>query len=326
MRLSVSAVLRYAFFAGAVAFFALLPQWISTFKASQFVLVGIYFIALIGLNIVTGYNGQISLGHGAFMGVGAYTTMILVTKTSLSAEATIPLAGLVAGLVGFIFGFPALRLSGVYLALATFGMAVSFIAVVQTSHLEDLTGGATGLFVGIPQTPYYLTWGIALGMFLAAWLLLRGRLGRRFRAVRDAPIAAVSSGVNLALVKTTAFGISAAYAGVAGSLLAIYLGFVNPLTFPVALSITLLVGAALGGFGSLTGMIFGALFIEFAPLQAEGISKEAPAVMYGLILLAILFLMPGGAAELLRRIVLLLKRLTRGRYSRPKSEGGEIAT
>ena len=141
MRFSITTTAGYAFFAAAVAFFTLLPSFVSNFKASQFVLVGIYFIALIGLNIVTGYNGQISLGHGAFMGLGAYTTIILVTKTSLSAEATIPLAGLAAGIVGFVFGFPALRLSGVYLALATFGMAVSFIAVVQTSHLEDLTGG-----------------------------------------------------------------------------------------------------------------------------------------------------------------------------------------
>ena len=304
----------------AVAVFALLPRLVDEASLPRLVEVGIFFIAIIGLNILTGYSGQISLGHGAFMGIGAYTTAVLATRYDVPDAWTIPVAGALAGLVGFLFGFPALRLHGVYLALATFGLAVAFVSLVQSTKLEGLTGGGGGLQVGLPQTPYYLTWGIALGAFLLGWLLLRGKLGRALRAIRDAPVAAVSSGINLAAYKTLAFGLAAAYAGVAGSLLALLIGFVNPYSFPVSLSITLLVGTALGGFGSLSGSIFGALFVVYAPLYAEDISKEAPAVMYGLILLGLLFLLPGGATQLGPRLVSLLSLLkarTKGLYSRP---------
>jgi branched-chain amino acid transport system permease protein len=306
----------FGLFAVGVVIFALLPQLVGEPKLPNLVLVGVYFIAMIGLNILTGYSGQISLGHGAFMGIGGYTTAILVTKDVMSDMWTIPLAGLVSGIVGFLFGFPALRLSGVYLALATFGLAVAFISLAQSTRFERLSGGGGGLQVGLPKTPYYLTWGIACGLLVVAWLLLRGRLGRRFRAVRDAPIAAVSSGVNLPIVKTLAFGIAAFYAGVAGALLAILVGFVNYLAFPVTLSITLLVGTALGGFGSLSGVLFGSLFVVYAPRYAEDFSKQAPSLMYGLILLAVLFVMPGGAAQLMKTLVPLLKRAFVPLYSR----------
>ena len=324
-RLSISTLGGPSFFAASVAILAVMPLVLTDYQASQLALVGIYFIAILGLNIVTGYNGQISLGHGAFMGIGAYTTAILVTQDVMSDVWTIPLAGLVAGVVGFLFGFPALRLTGVYLALATFGLAVAFTSLVQSSHFQSFTGGGGGLSVGLPTTPYYLTWGIACGLFLAAWVLLRGRLGRRFRAVRDAPIAAVSSGVNLALVKASAFGLAAFYAGVAGALFAILTGFVNYLAFPVVLSITLLVGAALGGLGSLNGVIVGALFVVYAPPFAEDhLSKEAPSVMYGLILLAVLFLMPAGAAQLLKKLLSLLKRIGKPLYDRGSGERGKL--
>lgn len=315
-----------AFFLVGVAVFALIPLFVGDPKLPRLVEVGVYFIAMIGLNILIGYSGQISLGHGAFIGIGAYTTAILVTKADMNEFLTIPIAGIVTGIIGFLFGFPALRLTGVYLALATFGLAVAFIELVRSERFAGLTEGSGGIQVGLPTTPYYVTWSVAGGMFVLAWLLLRGRLGRRLRAVRDAPIAAVSSGVNLALAKTTAFGIAAAYAGVAGALFAILIGFIGPLSFPITLSITLLVGAALGGLGSLTGVIFGALFIVYAPLQAEDISKDAPAVMYGLILLVVLFLIPGGAAQLLHRMVRLLKLLTSRFYTRRTSEGGRVAT
>ena len=309
-----------AVFVAGAALFGLLPQFVDDAALPRLIEVGVYFIAMIGLNILTGYSGQISLGHGAFVGIGAYTTAVLASKYDVDPVLALPLAAVLTGVVGFLFGFPALRLSGVYLALATFGLAVSFIALVQSSHFEPVTGAGSGLQVDLPKTPYYLTWGIACGLFVAAWLLLRGRLGRRFRAVRDAPIAAVSSGVNLAWAKTLAFGIAAAYAGIAGGLLAILNGFVNPLSFPVTLSITLLVGTAIGGFGSLSGVILGALFIVYAPIRAEEISQQAPAVMYGLILLGVLFLMPGGAAELIRRLLSLLKRASTSLYSRTTAE------
>jgi branched-chain amino acid transport system permease protein len=162
---------------------------------------------------------------------------------------------------------------------------------------------------------YYLSWTTALVGYVLAWLLLRGRTGRAFRAVRDSETAAVSSGVSLARYKTLAFGVSAAYAGAAGALFAIATTFVNPDTFPVALSIILLVGVAVGGLGSLVGLVAGAIFIQFLPLWAQNVSKSpgAPAVVYGAILILVMFVLPGGVAGLLAR----LGSLTSRGYHRP---------
>jgi branched-chain amino acid transport system permease protein len=309
------------------ALVVLLPKAFDDFLNYRFAFVGLYFIAIVGLNVLTGYSGQISLGHGAFMCFGAYTTAILSANYGVGEYWTIPVAGILTGCFGLLFGLPALRLSGVYLALATFGLAISITLVAK--RFEGFTGGGGGTNVDLPSSPIgglstnewlsYLVWAIAAVMFAAAWLLMRGRFGRALRAVRDAPIAAVSSGLNLARVKTLAFGIAAAYAGVAGSLLAITIAYVNPDTFPISLSILLLTGAVLGGLGSLEGMLFGALFIEFVPKWSESINNRAPTVVYGLILLAVLLVMPGGAAALLRRAAYGLK-LARGRlYSRGDS-------
>ena len=312
-------VMKGAGFAAAVAVVALLPRFVDDFRAFRLATVGIYFIALLGLIVVTGWTGQISLGHGAFMAVGGYTTAILMAKHGVQDVWTIPIAGVVAGLAGLAFGLPALRLSGLYLALATFGIAISVPSILKKA--EGVTGGTTGLnLFAIPEQTglgievtilgrtltnndwlYYLTWTIGLVLFAVAWALLSGRLGRAFRAVRDSETAAASSGVNLATTKTIAFGISAFYAGIAGSLLAIATAYVNPDTFPIALSITLLVGAALGGLGSLTGIIFGALFIVYAPIYAEKISKTAPSVVYGVALVLVMLVLPVGIAGLVER-------------------------
>ena len=337
----------------AAAAVLVLPRFVSDFRAQQFAYVGIYLIALLGLNILTGFTGQISLGHGAYMAIGGYTTAILISDQGLQIGGyvftgvmqdvwTIPLAGVVAGLVGFLFGFPALRLSGLYLALATFAVAVAMPAVIR--KFEGFTGGGPGInlfdsprLTGVgstdpitfEETPagvdilwfsipsfnewlYYLSWGVALVMFAFAWFLLRGRLGRALRAVRDSPLAASSSGVSLARYKTLAFGVSAFYAGIAGSLLAIATTFVNPETFPITLSIFLLVGVVVGGLGSLWPLVFGAIFIQFLPLWAQGISNSpgAPAVVYGVILIAVMLLLPMGAAGLIRRLTWLASRLT----------------
>ena len=294
-----------------------LPKAFDDYFNYRVALVGIYFIAIVGLNMLTGYSGQISLGHGAFLAIGAYTTAILASKYHVGEYWTIPIAGVLTGLFGFLFGLPALRLSGVYLALATFSLATSVPLVAK--RFEGLTGGGQGLTIPLPSSPIgglstnewlsYLTWAVAGVMFVVAWLLVRGRFGRSLRAVRDAPIAAVSSGIGLARHKTLAFAIAAAYAGVAGALYAIAIAYVNPDTFPVSLSILLLTGAVVGGLGSLEGMLFGAVFIQFAPTWAEDLTKNLnynegtiqPTVFYGLILLAVLFVMPEGAAGLIRR-------------------------
>jgi len=323
----------------AVAAVMLLPRAISDFRAQQLAYVGIYFIALLGLNVLTGFTGQISLGHGAFMLIGGYTTAILISDQGLKIGShvfssdmkdiwTIPIAGLVAGIAGFLFGFPALRLTGLYLALATFAVAVAAPAIVKKYELFTGGGGGVNLF-GLPgltgavegveifghtlsfnEWLYYLSWTIALVMFAVAWAILRGRVGRSFRAVRDSELAAASSGVNLARYKTLAFGISAFYAGVAGSLLAIATTFVNPDTFPITLSIFLLVGVVVGGLGSLWPLVVGAVFIQFLPLWAQEISKSpgAPAVVYGVVLILVMLALPMGAAGLVRRIVSLTTR------------------
>ena len=317
---------------------ALVPRYAGEFRISQFTFVGIYFIALLGLNVLTGYSGQISLGHGAFMGVGAYTAAILsIGRPGLELANlhppdwlplgdgmrtvfTIPLAGLVAGLIGYAFGVPALRLAGVSLALATFAVAVSLPSVAK--RFDEITGGGGGLVLNLPTTPfgldisprnwlYYQAWICAGILTVVAWLLLRGRAGRALRALRDGEVAAVSSGVNPATYKTFAFGISSAYAGVAGALLAIEISYVNPDTFPVALSILLLASVVLGGLASITGAFIGAIIMEFLPIYAQDppflggeLAQQAPAVVFGVILIVIMFLAPGGIAGLARRLVL----------------------
>lgn len=300
----------------------LLPVFISAFRAQQLAYVAIYLCALLGLNVLTGYAGQISLGHGAFMAVGGYTTAILMADHGVKDIVTIPLAALVAGAAGFLFGVPALRLSGLYLALATFAVAVATPAVIK--KFEGFTGGGSGInLFGIPELTagiepvtvlgralvfndwlYYLCWTVALILYVGGWLLLRGRTGRAFRAVRDSETAAQSSGVSLRRTKTLGFAVSAAYAGTAGSLFAIATTFVNPDTFPISLSIFLLVGVVVGGLGSLTGLVAGAVFIQFLPLWAQEVSKSpgAPGVVYGVILIATMALLPGGVAGLLTRV------------------------
>ena len=325
-------MIRVALFALAVGVVALLPRVLSDFRASQAALVAIYFVALIGLNVLTGYTGQVSLGHGAFMALGGYATAILVSDQRLELFGhtfsgdlrdiwTLPLAGLVAGLAGLVFGIPALRLTGAYLALATFGIGVALPAVLKKA--EVLTGGSTGINLfgqpkltglGIETTVlgrhltyndwlYYACWTVALIGLVVAWLLLRGRLGRAFRAVRDSPTAATSSGVNLSVAKTAAFGISAAYAGVAGGLYAMQTTFVNPGVFDVTLSIFLVVGVVVGGLGTMWTQVFGAAFIVFLPDVAQAISKQpgVPAIVYSVVLIALMLVLPTGVGGLARR-------------------------
>jgi branched-chain amino acid transport system permease protein len=346
--------LRVGGFAAAAVVVALLPRVLSDFRASQFALVAVYFIALLGLNVLTGYTGQISLGHGAFMAIGAYTTAILVSDQGLkvaghtfSADvrdvATIPLAGLVAGVAGVLFGIPALRLTGLYLALATFAVAVALPSVVRRA--DAFTGGSSGvnLFglervtgLGIEATVaghrlaytdwvYYLSWSVAGVLFVVAWLLLRGRTGRALRAIRDSEVAAASSGVNPATYKTFAFGVSAFYAGIAGSLFALTIEFVNPSSpDPVRLSLWLLVGLVAGGLGSLGALLAGALLIEFLPDLAQELTSApgTPDIVYGAVLILTMLLLPTGFGGLLRR---LFRPLTERLYTRRPAAPGDGA-
>jgi len=324
-RTTLPALLRFT--ALAVLVLAL-PAFVNDFRAQELASVGIYVVALTGLNVLTGYTGQISLGHGAFMAIGGYTTAILITDHGVRDIATIPLAIAIAGIAGVLFGLAAARLSGLYLALATFALAVAAPALII--KFDGFTGGNSGLALfGRPELTaslgpvsvlgfelnfanwlYYLSWTVALIGSVIAGLILRGRTGRAFRAVRDSETAAVSSGISLKRTKVLAFGISAAYAGGAGALFAITTSFVSPDAFPVTLSIFLLVGIVISGVGSLTGLIAGAVFIQFLPQWSQSISKSpgAPAVVYAVVLIVVVLALPRGVSGLIDSALRLTRR------------------
>ena len=341
-RPSLPSTLKFAAFATAALVVFLLPAFVSDFEAFRLALVAVYFIAILGLNVLTGYSGQISLGHGAFMAIGGYTTAILVAEHGVKDVWTIPLAGLIAGVVGFLFAIPALRLTGLYLSLATFGVAVALPSLIK--RFPDFTGGSSGIqLFGLPDLTgaiagvdvfgrhlspnhwwYYEAWTIALVLFVVAWLLLRGRTGRAFRAVRDNEVAAASSGINLATTKTLAFGVSAFYAGVAGALYAIVNTFVNPQAFPVTRSLELVIGLVIAGLGSLWSVPLGALFIVYMPIVAEHYTKSpgVPSVVYGIALVLIVLASPGGLGGLVRRALApLTSRFDQWSYSRRGRRG-----
>ena len=276
----------------------------------QLTMVVTYACAVLGLTILTGINGQISLGHGAFFAVGSYATAILMANLNWPYWATIPVAALSSAVLGFLIGFPALRLGGLYLALTTFALAVAVPQILKVNALEDLTGGVQGLTTDKPDAPfglplssdqwiYLFTLAVGSVVFLLGWNLTRGRIGRAMKAVRDHGVAAESMGINLAAVKTRTFAVSAMFTGVAGALSTIAVQFVAPDSFSFPLSITLFVGLVVGGVDSIIGAIFGGAFIEFVPNIANDISKAAPGAIYGLILIGFMFLMPRGVAGLL---------------------------
>ena len=304
-----AAVLALVLAAAALPFFA------SNYRVFQYTMVLIYAIALLGLNILTGYNGQISLGHGAFYAIGAYVTAVLMDKFGVPYWACIPVAGAVCLVAGFLFGLPALRLEGVYLALATFALGVALPQLLKYKHLEEWTGGVQGIILTKPEPPfaslfglplnadrwlYLFTLAVAVAMFVIGWNLLRGRVGRALVAIRDQPIAAASMGIDNSLYKSLAFGVSALFTGVAGALGAIAVAFVAPDSFTIFLSISLLVGMVVGGLASITGAIWGALFIQFVPNLADHVSKAAPWAIYGALMIVFMYVMPTGIAGALR--------------------------
>ena len=290
-----------------------------SFRLFQLTQAGIYAIAILGLNIITGYNGQISLGHGAFFAVGAYVGAIMMDKLGLPYWSTLPSAALVCGLLGYGIGFPALRLGGLYLALTTFSLAVAVPQILKYKGIEAWTGGVQGVLVFKPEAPfglplnsdqymYLFTLAIALVVFLLARNLMASRIGRAIMAIRDHGLAAEAMGMDVARLKTSTFAVSAMVTGLAGALSAIAVEFVSPDSFQVSLSITLFVGMVVGGVASIIGAVFGGLFVVFVPNLAEEVSKAAPGVIYGLILILFLFVLPGGVAGLLRRVAARLRR------------------
>ena len=289
-----------------------------TFLAKGYVLfqatmVLSYAIALVGLNLLTGYNGQISLGHGAFYAIGAYTVGILVERGGVPYWLCVPAAALVCLAVGYAFGRPALKLSGLYLALATFALGVVTPQLLKYKHLEAWTGGVGGIVLIKPEAPfglpltadqwfYLFSLATTVVMFLIARNLIDGGTGRAIRAIRDHEMAAESMGVHNSHYKSMTFGASAAFTGVGGALSALAVQFVSPDSFTMFLSISLLVGMVVGGVGTLWGALFGALFIMFVPGLAEKVSKDLAWGVYGVVLIICIFVMPGGVMGLLGRL------------------------
>ncbi len=293
-----------------------LPLLLSNFRLFQFTQVYIYAIALLGLNILTGYNGQISLGHGAFYAIGAYVAAIMMDQWAIPYWLTIPVAGIVCLAAGFLFGLPALRLEGLYLALATFSLALAVPQILK--YFEHWTGGSQGLVLSKPDAPfglplnpdqwlYFFTLAILLVLFWLGANLLRGRVGRAIVAIRDNHISAQAMGIDNALYKSLTFGVSAAYTGIAGALSAVAIAYVAPDSFNILLSITLLIGVVIGGLASISGAIYGAFFIQFVPNWAQDISKAAPWAIFGVFLIAFIYVMPFGIAGAVR---VLAARLT----------------
>jgi len=299
----------------AIVAAVILPWLVSDYRTFQFTLAMIYAVALLGLNLLTGYNGQISLGHGAFFAIGGYTAAILIHRWGVPYYLTIPPAGLLSFVIGVLFGLPALRLEGLYLALVTLSMAVATPQFLK--YFDSWSGGSQGIILTKPAAPaffpvgtdrwlYYLSLAVLILAFWAGRNLLRSRTGRALIAIRDHPISATAMGVNTALYKTTAFGVSALLTGIAGALAALATAFVAPDSFSPFLSISFIVGSVVGGIATISGAVFGGIFIQFVPNIANDISDAAPWAIYGLFLLGFMYLMPKGIAgtlaEFLRRL------------------------
>jgi branched-chain amino acid transport system permease protein len=291
----------------------IIPFVLKSFFVFQLTLVMVYGLAILGLNLLTGFNGQFSLGHSAFYGIGAYTAAILMEHLDLAYYWTLPCAGMICFVAGFLFGFPALRLQGLYLALATFALATAMPQILKFHPLEALTGGVQGIVILKPDPPpgvpldadqwlYFFTLAVLLVMFTGAANLVRSRTGRAIMAIRDHPIAAAAMGINTALYKTLTFGVSAFYTGVAGALGAIAIQFVAPDSFTFLLSVSFLVGLVVGGVGSIPGSLFGGVFVLFVPNIAERVSTGLSGAIYGIILLLVIFIVPSGVAGLGRLV------------------------
>jgi branched-chain amino acid transport system permease protein len=308
-----------------------LPDTVSNYRLFLVSTMIIAAIAVLGLNLLTGFNGQISLGHGAFYAVGAYTAAILMDKLDVPYYATLPAAAIVCFVVGYLFGQPALKLEGHYLALATFALALAVPQILKYKWLEDLTGGVQGIVLSKPEVPfdlplnedqwlYYYCLVTMIVLFWAANNMLNSRSGRAMMAIRDHYMAADTMGINTARYKTVTFGISAAYTGIAGALSASAIAFVAPDSFNIFLSIKFLIGLVVGGVGSLTGSVVGGIFYVLVDNSAQAISTFikndlglqfdlSAYTIFGLLLIILMYLMPQG---IVGGIYILFRRLRRG--------------
>ncbi len=287
-----------------------LPFLLWGFRTYQLSFAVTHAIAILGLNLITGQAGLISLGHGAFYGLGAYTAAVLMRHAGVSAYVGILAAALVCLAAGYLFGRVVAKLARFYLALATFALALAVPQTLKSSHLSPWTGGVQGLYLDRPSAPfglpvsqdqwwYFVSVGILALLLWTAHNLTASRAGRAVRAMRDHPIAAQVAGIDLAHHTAAVFAVGAAYAGIAGALAALLLDFIAPESFTYWLSILLLVGSVFGGMTSLWGAVAGGLFLQFWPDLAGTVSRDLAHPVFGALLVLSMRFMPGGMAGLL---------------------------
>lgn len=294
----------------ALAAPVLLMEGYQLFQASMMLS---YAVTLLGLNLLTGWTGQISVGHGAFVALGAYVAAFVMTRFGIPYWLAIPLAACVSFGAGYLFGIPALRFEGHHLALLTFVLAICLPQILKAPALASLTGGVGGITLAKPAPPAWLPisddlflYGLSCVVFLVALFfahnLGRSRIGRALLAIREQPTAASAMGINVPFFKTVTFGVSAGLAGAGGGLSAVLVQYVSPESFSIFLSVSLLVGVVVGGLGKTSGAIYGALFIQYVPTVAESVSKAVPWTVYGALLILLVFLAPNGIAGLVDRL------------------------
>jgi branched-chain amino acid transport system permease protein len=268
----------------------------------------IFALVALGLNLLTGYAGQISLCHAAFFGVGAYATAILTQKAGWPYLLSLFVGGLLTAAIGAVVAIPALRLKNLYLAIATLGFGVVLQKIIF--EWRGLTGGGGGLALNAPSIAgyeigatglYYLTLAIMTAGLWGAWNVSRGRTGRALLIIKESAIAAGSLGIPAARYKVRAFAISAFYAALAGGLFAYLVRYINPESFNVGLSISFLSMIVIGGLGTIGGSIVGAMFYVIVPELLRGI-KDAPGLVFGLLLVIVMVFMPQGLWGLIRRL------------------------
>lgn len=330
-------VVRLGALALLLAFAFYVPQYFNQYRTFQFTRVLIYAVVALGLNLLTGYNGQISLGHSFFFGAGAYAVAILVSDYGWHYLLAIPVAAAFTFVLGYLFGIPALRLHGLYLALVTLALGVVFPQIVKSQRFNELTGGSQGINIPPVQAPgwtglandqwvYYVCLVVTILMFVVAWNLTRGRIGRAIVSIRENHIAAETMGIDTAAVKTRVFAYSAMYAGIAGGLFTVAIAFVAPESFTVTEAVTYLAAVVVGGLATISGAVFGALFVVFVPVWASEINRALSGVIYGAALILFMFVMPGGVVGLLRKLRARLVRIEGPRRPAAASEEPPDAT
>jgi branched-chain amino acid transport system permease protein len=309
---------------GAAVIWILSVQ-LDTFRQYQMAQVAAYLVAIAGLTVLVGLSGQISIGNGAFMAIGGYTTALVLLHLGWPLEVVLALSAATAAVVGAAVGVAAARLRGPYLAGATLMLAVALPSLA--SRFTSVLGGDQGLSVTIVTPPWlgatfpptrwlaWITWAAALIALILLANVMRSRIGRSWRAVRDDEIAAALAGLNVARLRILAFIISAACAGLGGSMLAVTSAIASPGEFTLALSITLLAGAVLGGLGSLAGALWGSLVLVFLPTYltdvatshglTSGASSNVPIAVYGVVLILVMLVFPGGIQGAVRRFLSL---------------------